>query len=182
MAGSIPRAGVSDERRSGLLRERDEHKGWWYPAAGMDNDFSGDLDDIMSTVQTSEVITIRFVVVGERLFLDFRSSELDGPLVKVVPRVRSVQERFDWLRRVRPRFDDPARVVSLLWPKFAASLGSSGLRDAVLERVSESGHPEAVRQAAIAFEEIVALERARQVDAIQGEGFRTLWSASARLR
>lgn len=159
----------------------DGHKSRCYAAAGMDNDYSGDLDDILSTLRTSEVISIRFVVLGERLLLDFRTSDVDGPLVKVVPRVRSVRERYDSLRKMRPRFEDPERIVSLLWPKFASSLASSGVRDAVLERVSDSGHPDAVRRAAIAFDEVVALEHARQVDAVQGEGFRTLWSASARL-
>ncbi|HET7737674.1 MAG TPA: hypothetical protein VFK32_03785 [Tepidiformaceae bacterium] len=148
----------------------------------MDNDYSADLDEILSTLQTAEVVSVRFVVLGERLLLDFRTSDVDGPLVKVVPRVRSVQERYESLRKMRPRFDDPPRIISIFWPKFASSLESSGVKDAVLERVSESGHPDAVRRAAIAFEELVALERARQMDAVQGEGFRTLWSASARLR
>ena len=128
------------------------------------------------------MVSVRFVVLGERLLLDFRTSDVDGPLVKVVPRVRSVQERYESLRKMRPRFDDPPRIISIFWPKFASSLESSGVKDAVLERVSDSGHPDAVRRAAIAFEELVALERARQMDAVQGEGFRTLWSASARLR
>jgi len=147
----------------------------------MDNDYSSDLDDIIATLQTAEVISIKFVVVGERLLLDFRSTQVDGPVVKVVPRVRSVQERYESIRKMRPRFADPERIMSIFWPKFASSLATSGVRDVVLERVSESGHPDAVRRAAVAFDEIVALERARQVDAVQGEGFRTLWSASAKL-
>ena len=71
-----------------------------YTAQAMDNDFNIDLVDIASTIRTSDVITIRFVAVGQRLLLDFRATEIDGPLVKVVEPVKSVDERYRMLKKL----------------------------------------------------------------------------------
>jgi hypothetical protein len=144
----------------------------------MDNDFSIDLVDIASTVRSNDVITIRFVAVGQRLLLDFRATEIDGPLVKVVEPVKSVEERYRHLRKLRPRFGPPERIVSIWWPRFAHSLESTGVWKEVMERISESGHVDAVRAAEDALSELIQLEYQQQRDAVRGEGFRTLWSAS----
>ena len=69
----------------------------------MDNDYSVDLGDIVSTIRTHDVLVMRFVAAGERLLLDFRATEIDGPLVKVVQPVKSVEERYRELKQIRPR-------------------------------------------------------------------------------
>lgn len=144
----------------------------------MDNDFSIDLVEIAQTVRHSEVIAVRFVSVGQRLLLDFRTSDLDGPMVKVVLPVKSIEERYRHLRQLRPRFAPPERIVAIWWPRFASSLESTGVWREVMERVSDSGHTDAVRQAQTALAELISLERQQQRDAVSGDGFRTLWSAS----
>jgi len=146
----------------------------------MDNDFSVDLVDIAATIRSSEVITIRFIAVGQRLLLDFRCTEIDGPMVRVVAPVKSVEERYRELRQMRPRFGPPEKIEAIWWPRFAKSLDTTGVWSAVMERVSESGHVDAVRQAEDALAEIVALEHRQQIDAVRGTGFRTLWTASSK--
>ncbi len=148
----------------------------------MDNDFSVDLRDIAATVRTADVIILRFVVVGQRLLLDFRATELDGPLIKVVDPVTSVEERYKDLKRLRPRLAAPDKIIAIWWPRFATSLTSTGLWNDVMQRVSDSGHVESVRRAGEALRELLALERTQQRAAITGEGYRTLWSASPTLR
>ena len=143
----------------------------------MDNDFSIDLSEIAATLRTSEVVTLRFVAGGHRLLLDFRCSELDGPMVKVVEPVKSVEERYRTMRRLRPRFAPPEKIVAVWWPRFTASLRTTGVWAEVMARVSETGHVDAVRRAEEALDELLALERAEQVNAIKGEGFRTIWVA-----
>jgi hypothetical protein len=59
----------------------------------MDNDFNVDLVEIASTIRSGEVLTMRFIAVGQRLLLDFRATEIDGPMVRVVLPVKSVEER-----------------------------------------------------------------------------------------
>jgi hypothetical protein len=145
----------------------------------VDNDFNVDLAEIASTVRAHEVVIIRFITIGERLLLDFRSSDIDGPLVKLVEPVRSVQERYRHLRLMRPRFSDPAKIVSVFWPRFARSLEETGLWQEILARVVDSGHPDAVRDAERELSVVLERERAHQRDAVAGsDRFRTLWSAS----
>lgn len=148
----------------------------------MDNDFNIDLVDIASTIRTNDVITIRFVAVGQRLLLDFRATEIDGPLVKVVEPVKSVEERYKALRKMRPRFGPPERIVAVWWPRFANSLETTGVWVEVMERITETGHVDAVRAANEALQELIRLEREQQRAAVKGDGFRTLWSASPTLR
>ncbi|HMO54488.1 MAG TPA: hypothetical protein PJ994_08295 [Tepidiformaceae bacterium] len=145
----------------------------------MDNDFNVDLAEIAATVRTHEVVIIRFITIGERLLLDFRSSDIDGPMVKLVEPVRSVQERYRRLRQLRPRFDSPSKIVSVFWPRFARSLEETGVWQEIAARVVDSGHPDAVRDAERELSAVLERERAHQRDAVAGsESFRTLWSAS----
>jgi hypothetical protein len=144
----------------------------------MDNDFSIDLADIAATVHTAEVVAIRFVSTSQRLLLDFRSSELDGPMVRVVEPVNTVEERYRSLRRLRPRFPAPEKIVAIWWPRFVSSLESTGIWDEILERVRDAGHPEAIERAHEALASLIELEQEQQRDAITGKGFRTLWAAA----
>ena len=148
----------------------------------MDNDFNVDLVDITSTIKSGEVLTIRFIAVGQRLLLDFRATEIDGPMVRVVMPVKSVEERYRMLKQARPRFAPPEKIEAIWWPRFAKSLASTGVWKAVMERVSESGHVDAVRQAEDALAELVRLEYEQQREAVRGEGFKTLWAAESRHR
>lgn len=146
----------------------------------MDNDFSIDIGELVRTLETNDVVTVRFVTFAKRLLLDFRTSEIDGPMVRVVEPVRTARARYESLRTMRPRFDSPEKIVAVAWPRFAKSLDTTGVWQAVMRRVAESGHPESVRAAERALEELVALEREEERNAIRGTGFRTLWSAEAR--
>jgi hypothetical protein len=144
----------------------------------VDNDFSVDLRDISATIASSDVLVLRFVAVGQRLLLDFRVTELDGPLVRVVDPVKSVEERYRELRRLRPRLNNPEKIVAIWWPRFVVSLSSTGVWDEVMRRVADSGFTESVRRADETLGELVALEQAQHRAAITGDGFKTLWSRS----
>jgi hypothetical protein len=144
----------------------------------VDNDFSVDLRDISTTIASSDVLVLRFVAVGQRLLLDFRVTELDGPLIRVVDPVKSVEERYRDLRRLRPRLNNPDKIVAIWWPRFVSSLSTTGVWDEVMRRVADSGFTEAVRRAEDTLAELVALEQAQHRAAITGDGFKTLWSRS----
>jgi hypothetical protein len=144
----------------------------------MDNQFNIDLAELTATLCANDVVAIRFLSVGQRLLLDFRTTEIDGPMVRVVDPVRSAEERFRNLKQLRPRFAPPERIVAVWWPRFARSLVSTGIWDVVMQRVSEAGHVEAVRYAEQTLGELLALERKMERDAVAGEGFQTLWTAS----
>ena len=144
----------------------------------MDNAFGVEPSQVVATIREHDVITMRFVTVGRRLLLDFRASELDGPMVRMVEPVKSARERFMELARMRPRFRPPEKIVAVWWPRFVRSFDETGVRDAILARVAESGHPDAVRAAERTLDEIMREERKYEQQAIIGDGFKTLWSQS----
>jgi hypothetical protein len=145
----------------------------------MDNDYNVDVAEVAATIRAHDVVIIRFISLGERLLLDFRCTDIDGPLVKLVEPVRSVQERYRHLRKLRPRFSDPEKIVSVFWPRFARSLEETGVWAEVVRRIVESGHADSVREAEAQLAEMLGKERAHQRDAVAGtDRFRTLWSAS----
>jgi hypothetical protein len=145
----------------------------------VDNDFNIDMGEIASTIRTHDVVVLRFVTVGQRLLLDFRSSDIDGPAVRLVEPVKSVQERYASLRKIRPRFRDPEKIVMVYWPRFTRSLGETEAWREVNGRLVDSGHPESVREAELALGELVKAEMEHQRSAVLGgDGFKTLWAAS----
>lgn len=149
----------------------------------MDNDYNIDMGEIAQTIQSHDVVVMRFVTVGQRLLLDFRSSDIDGPAIRLVEPVKSVQERYASLRKLRPRFRDPEKIVMVYWPRFVRSLGETDAWREVNARLVEAGHPESVREAEQALAEIVQAEETHQRDAVLGgDGFKTLWGASTAKR
>lgn len=145
----------------------------------MDNDYGIDLGEVMRVIRSADVLMLRFVVVSDRLLLDARSNELDGPMLKVVPRVNGARERFRELRRLRPRFPLPDRITAVQWPHRIATLSSSGVWDIVRERLSASGFPGAADQADAILEELTRLEKLEIRNAIKGEGYQTYWQRSS---
>ena len=141
----------------------------------MDNDFALDYDEIIKTVRTADVITFRFVIVSQRLLIDNRSSEIDPPLVKLVPRATSIEDRFRSLKQLRPRFHLPDKISAIWWPKFVESMVDRGIWPAIVQRIEEAGFAEAARESGAVLEELRALERQEIRNAIICEGYQALW-------
>ncbi len=141
----------------------------------MDNDFLLDYEEIIRTIRAADVLTFRFVVVNQRLLVDNRSSEIDPPLVKLVPRAGSVEERFRSLKQLRPRFRLPEKISAIWWPKFIDTMVERGVWDAIVQRIVESGFSEAARQCEDVLQELRTLERQELCKAVLGEGYQPLW-------
>lgn len=141
----------------------------------MDNDFFLDYDEIVRTIRGADVITFRFVIINQRLLIDNRSSEIDPPLVKVVPRASSVEERFRSLKQLRPRFRLPEKISAIWWPKSIDNLVERGVWDAIVQRIIDGGFAETARDCDGVLEELRALERKEIVSAIGGDGYQVLW-------
>lgn len=141
----------------------------------MDNDFNLDVDEIKKTIGEAEVVTFRFVVVGERLLVDNRSSEVDPPLVKLVPRATSVEDRFRSLKKLRPRFRLPEKITAVWWPKSVENMVSRGIWGAIVERIENAGFHEAAEECGVVLEELRASEQLELHNALTGEGFQALW-------
>jgi len=145
----------------------------------MDNDYGLNLDDVFRTIESADVVRIRFMLLDKRLLIDNRYSEIEGPLVRVVDRAGSSEESFRRLKRMRPRFPLPDKMTAIFWPKYVRTLCTSGVWDAIMERVRQSGHAESLRQCEEALTELFRLERQEIRNAISGEGFKTVWQRTA---
>ena len=144
----------------------------------MDNTYHLDYGAILETVRNADVVAFRFVTVQERLLIDNRFSEADPPMVKLVPRVTSAEERFRSLKVLRPRFRLPSKISAIWWPRYIGGLAESGVWDAIAQRIIGNGFPGAAQECEALLDELRRMERAEMVNAIDGEGYRTLWPAS----
>jgi hypothetical protein len=143
----------------------------------VDNQYYLDRDAIIRTIRTADVVSFRFVTVPMRLLADARHTDTDPPMVKLVPKVDSVEERFKSLKMLRPRFKLPQKISAIWWPRHIATLRETGVWGALVERVESSGYEAMAAQCDEVFEELVRMERMEIVNAIGGEGYRTLWPA-----
>lgn len=141
----------------------------------MDNDFFLDYEEIKKTVQNAEVVTFRFVIVNQRLLIDNRYSEIDPPLVKLVPRATSIEDRFRSLKQLRPRFRLPEKISAIWWPKFIETMLQRGVWDVIVQRIVEAGFAEAAKECESVLGELRELERQEIRNAISGEGYQALW-------
>lgn len=141
----------------------------------MDSEFPLDYADVIKTIRSAEVITIRFVAVPQRLLIDSRYSEVDPPLVKIVPRVTNARERFRSLKQLRPRFRMPQKISAIWWPKFVDGLVEHGVWGAVVQRIEDAGFPEAAQECERVLNELRDLERREVRNAILGDGYQALW-------
>lgn len=144
----------------------------------MDNIYHLDYEAILNTVRRSEVVAIRFVTVPDRLLIDNRVSDTEGPMVKLVPRVSSAEERFKSLKMLRPRFRLPKKISAIWWPRYIGGLVEAGIWDAITDRIANNGYPDTARACDDILCELRKMERAEMFNAIGGEGYRTLWPAS----
>ncbi len=145
----------------------------------MDNDYALNLDDILRTIETAEVVRIRFQLLDKRLVIDNRYNEVEGPLVKLVNRAGSSEETFRNLKRLRPRFPLPEKMTAIYWPKYVNTLCSTGVWSAIVNRVSRTGFRDCKQQCDDVLEELLQLERREIRNAISGEGFQTVWQRTA---
>ena len=135
-----------------------------------------DLDEVMQVIDTAEVLVVRFAILEKRLLVDTRYDAQEGPLVKLVPKASSVEERFRSLKQLRPRFPLPDKIMSFTWPRHVETFRSSGLWQRIVDRVSRSGHPGLAEQCEAVYRELEREEKVEVLTAIRGgETYQSLW-------
>lgn len=140
-------------------------------------EFGIDLDDVRRVIGTADVLIVRFVVTDRRLLIDSRTSEEQGPMIRVVPPAGSAEERFRSLKMLRPRFRAPERILTFNWPRHARAMQEAGIWSCLERRLGALGGADAARQCADALSELVEEERRVEIAAIRGgDSFHTKWS------
>jgi len=146
----------------------------------MEDDFGLDLQEIMKVIDTAEVLVVRFSIVDKRLLVDARCNQEEGPLIKLVPRVTSVEERFRYLKQVRPRFPLPERIMTFMWPRHVEVLQTSGIWQHIVDKLAALGHAGTAEECETVYRDLLADEKAQVVAAIRGEGgYHSLWERPA---
>ncbi len=145
----------------------------------MEQDFSIDLDDVREELEAADVIALYFPLLRRTLLVDTRSSALDPPLARVVPMARSVEERVEAVRRLRPRFGHPEALALLAWPRRVAGTKAAGLWQLLADRLAAAGEAQAELVLERCYRELLSAERAEFQRAVRGEGYRTLWQRAS---
>ncbi len=141
----------------------------------MDNDFAIDIDAIFEVIDKADIMTVRFLILPQRLFIDARHSETEGPLIKLVPRADSLEERFKSIKQLRPRFRLPEKITAIWWPKHVRELVTCGAWDRLVQRLASSGFSQTVEQCREVLDELVRQEKQEVLNAIAGEGYHCVW-------
>ena len=139
-----------------------------------------DLAEVEKVVDECDVFTIIFRLFPERLLVDGRVSQREGPLVALVEPVATVEERYHWLGRERPRFGPPENFMFFLWPHSIAFLEQCGVAARIRRRCEATDWPEAATTFDRAVTELRQKERRATLAAITGEDCRTILPAQAR--
>lgn len=136
-----------------------------------------DLEELRRVVDNADVFTIGFRMFPERMIIDTRSTDDTPPMVRVVEPVSTVEERFFWLGRERPQFRVPERFTFFVWPHSLRYFEDSGLGDMIRDRVCPISE-ECESQVTRGIQQLKALERKAERDAIAGRNYQTLWERS----
>ena len=140
------------------------------------DDYGLDMDEATRVIDSADVLVVRFAILDKRLLIDTRTDDHDGPLIAVVDKAGSVEERFKSLKKLRPRFPLPEKIMSFMWPRHIATFRRSGLSQRITDRLVGIGGEEMTVKAEKAFNDLAGREKREVATAIRGgESYQTLW-------
>jgi endonuclease V-like protein UPF0215 family len=140
------------------------------------DDYGLDIDEVTRVIDAAEVLVVRFAIVDKRLLIDSRTNENEGPLIVLVPKAGSVEERFKSLKKLRPRFPLPEKIMSFMWPRHIDTLRNSGIWDKIAGRMVSLGGEDMTPRCEEVFQQLAMEEKAEVLQAIRGgEGYQSLW-------
>tara|TARA_Y100000817_G_C16801370_1_gene519824 strand:+ start:369 stop:821 length:453 start_codon:yes stop_codon:yes gene_type:complete len=146
----------------------------------MDHDLGIDLDAIYSVIENSDVFIIRFNLIDKRLLVDARTSENELPIIKLVPKVKSAEERYLYLQRERPNMKLPEQITVFEWPRKVELMQELGVWNRINDRMISLGGDMLQDTCDQVIAEAIRLEKADLLLAIiGGDGYETLWEKNS---
>lgn len=141
------------------------------------DDYGIDISEVGRVIDNADVLVVRFAIVDKRLLIDARTNEKgDGPMIAVVDKAGSVEERFKELKKMRPRFPLPEKIMSFTWPRHIDTFRGSGLAERIESRLVSLGGDEMANSVRAAISELATEEKAEVQSAIRGDDrYQTLW-------
>ncbi|MFC2059350.1 hypothetical protein ACFLTS_06940 [Chloroflexota bacterium] len=141
----------------------------------MDSESLIDIEEVKENVEKAECIVIYFQLLEKTLVLDPRFDAIEVPLIRIMPRADSVEERFKTLRRLRPRFPTPETITFVPWPKRVQSLKRFGVWAKILNRIEACGSLNSLVACEKAYDELLRLEEEETTSALKGDQYEPLW-------
>ena len=141
----------------------------------MNEDFGINLEELGDNIKTSDIMSLYFPIMRKVLLMDFRSTENDLPLIKVLSMVSSVEERMRSIQLMRPNLPMPENLILIPWPKSVESLNRLGITEKISDRLAEIKFPNYAERLLEAIQELKSLEEREKQLAIIGKNYQTLW-------
>ena len=147
----------------------------------MSDEYGVDLDEVFKVIDAAEVLVVRFHLVEMRRLVDFRTKTAVKPLIATVTRAESVEDRFKSIKKLRPEFPFPEKVMSFHWPRSMGVILGSGVWQHLVDRISALGDDDTTEECGRVMEELMTLERSEIAGAIRGAAhYQTLWERPRR--
>jgi hypothetical protein len=140
-----------------------------------DNGVLVDFEKMGLIIDGAGVFAFGFPHFPERLLVDARSNEREGPLVQVVEPAGSPQQRLTWLYRRRPSLGAPQTLSFLVWPHSVSFLVDSAVWDRIRRRVSADVESEVRAQCDLALKQLQNLDLSASQAVLRGEQCVNLW-------
>ncbi len=140
-----------------------------------DNGHDIDSDALAEVLERADILTVGFSLFPDRLLIDTRANQFDGPLVTLVGPVATIQERYQWLGQHRGTFGAPEAFSFFVWPKTVRNLVERDALGQMRQRLAATS-AEAADAFDVQIHRLVRLERDEFGQAIRGEGtWKSLW-------
>lgn len=143
----------------------------------MDDEFVFSLEDVMTNIDTADVMSLFFPAFRKAVVIDTRSNEEEGAMVRILPMAASPQERLRSIRKLRPKFPRLRTLTLIPWPRYVESLVSMGVWDRIAGRFRDGGQDEVLAECDAVLAELRRLEQSEFAAVVRGENYHTLWSA-----
>jgi hypothetical protein len=129
-----------------------------------------DLEAAIQNIQEAEVVCVYFPAFNQTLLVDARTAPNVGPMMAVVPMVRTAADRIRSLRRLRPQLPRPDSITMIPWGRRVHSLVDCGLWPHLVAR----GGDEACAEDCMT--RLRSMELSEFRDAIIGRAYQSIWS------
>ena len=142
----------------------------------MDEDFEYDLDEVLKNIDEAEVMSLFFPAFRKAVVIDTRTSETEGPMVRIMPMAASPQERLRSIRKLRPSFPRLQNLTLIPWPRYVNSLSTLGVWERIVRRFEDAGDAKTTGECELILEELSRLEKSELAAVVRGDNYHTIWS------
>src|SRR5688500_2165586 len=138
------------------------------------------LNQVISGISESEVISIFFPLLRRALVVDTRHEDETLPMVRVMPQAKSMDERIASIEEMRPGLGKIQSILGIPWMRSVRGLRDHGVKSSLVQRLIDAGVSpgQAARQIDGAITHLWRIERLGFERMIRGEGYSTIWSSN----